>query len=170
MNVRSQVQKLELSSITASNTDSSLRHLFNKKDLSPDQSHDLMNFRHIGQTEYERRVQYFILRTPSIKTPKRLKHLLTFTERKSRRKKVSDIEKERKLQIECWKKRVAYATSTRAQIDTAYEQCIELPRAIATPEGHPIKGAKANATSVGKTVRKCHNTSNKNSPSSRVGS
>ena len=148
MNVRSQVQKLELSSITASNTDSSLRHLFNKKDLSPDQSHDLMNFRHIGQTEYERRVQYFILRTPSIKTPKRLKRLLTFTERKSRRKKVSDIEKERKLQIECWKKRVAYATSTGAQIDTAYEQCIELPRAIATPEGHPIKGAKANATKV----------------------
>ena len=121
MNVRSQVQKLELSSITASNTDSCLRHLFNKKDLSPDQSHDLMNFRHIGQTEYERRVQYFILRTPSIKTPKRLKRLLTFTERKSRRKKVSDIEKERKLQIECWKKRVAYATSTGAQMDTAYE-------------------------------------------------
>ena len=28
------------------------------------------------------------------------------------------------------------------------EQCIELPRAIATPEGHPIKGAKANATKV----------------------
>ena len=101
MNVRSQVQKLELSSITASNTDSSLRHLFNKKDLSPDQSHDLMNFRHIGQTEYECRVQYFILHTPSIKTPKHLKRLLTFTERKSRCKKVSDIEKERKLQIEC---------------------------------------------------------------------
>ena len=148
MNVRSQVQKLELSSITASNTDSSLQHLFNKKDLSPDQIHDVMNFRHIGQTEFERRLQYFILCTPSVKTPKRLKRLLTFTERKSRRKKVSDIEKKWKLQIECRKKRVAYATSTGAQMDTAYKQCIELPRAIATPEGHPIKGAKANATKV----------------------
>ncbi len=86
MNVRSQVQKLEQSSITASNTNSSLRHLFNKKDLSPDQSHDLMNFRYIGQTEFERQVQYFVLCTPSVKTPKRLKRLLTFTERRSRRK------------------------------------------------------------------------------------
>ena len=148
MNVRSQIQKLELSSITPSNTNSSLQHLFNKKDLSSDQSHDLMNFRQIGQTEFERRVQYFILRTPSVKTPKRLKRLLTFTERRSRRKKVSDIEKERKLQIECWKKRVAYATSTGVHMDSAYEQCIELPRAIATPDGHPIKGTKSNTTKV----------------------
>ena len=81
MNVHSQVQKLEQSSITISNTkfNSGLRHPFNKKDLSSDQIHDLMHFRHIGQTEFERRVQYFILRTPSVKTPKRLKRLLTFT-------------------------------------------------------------------------------------------
>ena len=79
MNVRSQIQKLELSSITAADTSSGLRHLFNKKDLSPDQSHDLLNFRHIGQIEFERRVQYFVLPAPSVKTPKRLKRLLTFT-------------------------------------------------------------------------------------------
>ena len=53
-----------------------------------------MNFRQIGQAEFERRVEYFILRTPSVKSPKRQKRLLTFTERRSRRKKVSDIERE----------------------------------------------------------------------------
>jgi len=30
----------------------------------------------------------------------------------------------------------------------SYQQCIELPRAIATPDGKPIKGAKANITKV----------------------
>ena len=129
-----------------------------------------MNFRHIGLTEFERRVQNFVLCPTSVKTPKGLKRLFMFTERKSRRKKVSDIEKERKLQIECWKKRVAYATSTEAQMDTAYEQCIELPRAIATPEGHPIKGAKANATKVLEEGTKMPQHKCKNSPSSRVGS
>ena len=90
-------------------------------------------------------LNYFSLRTPSVKLPKRLKRLLTFTERKSRRRKVSDIEKERKLQIECWKKRVLYATSTGTN---AYEQCIELPRAIATSDGQPMKGNKSNTTKV----------------------
>ena len=119
-----------------------------KKNTSPEQSHDLMNFRYISQTEFERRVQYFVLRTSSVKTPKHLKRLLTFTERQSKRKKVSHIEKERKLQIECWKKRVAYATNTGTPMDTAYEQCIELPRALATSDGHPIKGTKSNTTKV----------------------
>ena len=85
---------------------------------------------------------------PSVKPPNRQKHLLTFTDRKSRQKKVSDIERERKLQIECWKKRVAFASSTGTQIMNAYQQCIELPRAIATSDGHPVKGTKANSIKV----------------------
>ena len=92
-------------------------------------------------------MNYFILRTPRVKVPKRQKRLLTFTERKTRRKKVSDIEKERKLQIECWKKRVLYA-STGTNIQNAYEQCIVLPRAIATSDGQPMKGNKSNTTKV----------------------
>ena len=148
MNISNQIRKLQQSSFNSINGSSELRHLFNRKDISPEQSHDLMNFRDIGQAEFERRVQYYVLRTPSVKTPKRQKRLLTFTERKSKRKKVSHIEKERKLQIECWKKRVAYVTSTGTHMDTAYEQCIELPRALATSDGHPIKGTKANTTKV----------------------
>jgi len=74
--------------------------------------------------------------------------LLKFTERKSRQKKVSEIERERKLQIECWKKRVAFASSTGTQLGHAYEQCIELPQAIATSDGQPNKGTKANTTNV----------------------
>ena len=141
MNIRTQVDKLKTSCINNINsTNKGLQHLFSSKILTSAQIHDLMNFRQIGQAGFEHRVNYFILRTPSVKVPKRQKRLLTFTERKSRRKKVSDIEKERKLQIECWKKRVLYATSTGTNIQNAYEQCIVLPRAIATSDGQPMKG------------------------------
>ena len=84
----------------------------------------------------------------SMKPPNRRKRLLTFTDRKSKQKKVSDIERERKLQIECWKKRIAFTSSTGTQIMNAYQQCIELPRAIATSDGLPVKCTKVNSTKV----------------------
>lgn len=69
-NIRSQVQKLKLSSINTVNSSSGcLKHLFNNKEIAPDQVYDLTKFREIGQAEYEHRVQYFVLRTPSVKTP-----------------------------------------------------------------------------------------------------
>ena len=61
---------------------------------------------------------------------------------------MTDIERERKLQIECWKKRVAFATNTGTHMNNEYEQCIELPRAIATSDGHLVKGTKSNMTKV----------------------
>ena len=82
-----------------------------------------------------------------MKPPKYQKRLLTFTERKSKRKMVSDIERERKLQVECWKKRMEYASKTGEQLP-AFQQCIELPRAIAYSDGQPTKGAKCNTTKV----------------------
>ena len=57
-----------------------------------------------------------MIQKTSVKPPKHRKRLLTFTEKLSRRKKVSAIEKERKLQIECWKKRVAFSTAIGVQI------------------------------------------------------
>ena len=41
---------------------------------------------------------------------------------------------------------MAFAISTGAQIQDTYEQCIELPRAIATSERTPNKGTKSNIT------------------------
>ena len=36
--------------------------------------------------------------------------------------------------------------STGVQVSTSYEQCLELPRAIATTDGKPVKGTKSNTT------------------------
>lgn len=144
-NVQNQITKLKTSSLTDQQNGSGLHHIFNTKSLTAEQAHDLLNFREIGQADYEAGVEYYTIRTPSVKPPKHRKRLLTFTERHSRRKKVSAVEKERKLQIQCWKKRVAFSTSTGVHMQ-GYEQYIALPRAIATSEGTPTKGSKSNTT------------------------
>lgn len=57
------------------------------------------------------------------------------------------MERECKLQLEVWKKRVYFAVTSVFQ-DMSYQQCIEAPRAIATPDGKPIKGAKDDITKM----------------------
>lgn len=88
------------------------------------------------------------MKNPSVKPPKHRKKLLTFTKKWARRKKGSEIERERKIQLEVWKKRVAHAATTGVQLSTSYEQCLELPRAIANTDGTPTKGAKSNTTNI----------------------
>ena len=148
MNIRDQVKKLNNNSTIIFSNPLHIMSSIQAKETIPRARTRLINFREIGQTEFESRVEYYTLCNPSVKPPKRRKRLLTFTERRSRRKKVSEIERERKLQIECWKKRVTFASSTGTHIPHAYQQCIELPRAIATSDGHPVKGTKANSTKV----------------------
>jgi len=148
INIKCQVAKLGNSSLKLDCSESTLCHLFNSKRLTPEQEHDLLNFREIGQKEFENRIKYYVLKTPSVKPPKKRTRLLTFTERKSNKRKVSDIEKERRLQLECWKKRVAYSTATGQLMDNMYEQYIDLPRAISTSDGEPNKGTKSVTTTV----------------------
>ena len=105
-----------------------------------------MNFRQLGQTEYERNVDFYILRTPSVNPPKHCKSLFTFTEKCTRQKKGSQIEKERRIQLECWKKRVPFAVTTGIKDSMQYQQCIELPRAIATIDGNQVKSTKSSVT------------------------
>lgn len=87
MNVRAQVEKLNSSStLIVDSNQTSLCHLFNRMQPTPEQVHDLLNIRDIGQTEFEIRVEYYTLRNPSVKPSKHRKRLLTFTERRSRRR------------------------------------------------------------------------------------
>ena len=150
INIKSMVSKLETSpSLKLDSTENDhLCHLFSPKIISVEQQCDLLHVRDIGQREFELLIECYILRNPSVKVPNRRKRLLTFTERKSNKRKVSDIEKERKLQIECWKKRIAFSTATGQTIDKMYEQCIELPRALCTSDGEPNKGTKAVTTTM----------------------
>ena len=54
---------------------------------TPEQTHSLLNFRQIGQTEFENHVRYRILHTPSTDAPRRCKRLQTFGSTKKKLKK-----------------------------------------------------------------------------------
>ena len=73
---------------------------------TPEQTHDLLNFREIGQLEFEAHVNYRILRTPSADAPRRRKRLQTFTNTKATQKRLKQIDRERKIQQTCMKKQL----------------------------------------------------------------
>ena len=75
-NVQSQIQKLNTDSVSFPKFHASnLQHLFNSKAITPQQSHDLMNFREIGQIEYQRNIDYYILYTEASKTQNVVTHI-----------------------------------------------------------------------------------------------
>ena len=43
---------------------------------------------------------------------------------------------------------MAFACHTGSNFSNAFQQCIELPCVIATSDGKPVKGTKANSTKV----------------------
>ena len=126
-NIQAQTRKLAFEShLTAQSQPSPIIHIFSRKRVSPDVAEDLLTFCSIGQKEFERFVEYNILQAPGVQVPKCRKRLYTFSECKPVAKRVSDVEKERKIQIECWKKRVAFACKTGKSIQNSFKQCIEL--------------------------------------------
>lgn len=56
-----------------------LRNPFTGTTATPEQMHDFINFRQIGQAEFEDHVSYRILHTPSTDAPRRRKRLQTFS-------------------------------------------------------------------------------------------
>lgn len=80
-----------------------LGHLFTGKSAPPAVAADLLTFCSLGQKEFETCVQYNVLGKPSTAATLRKKRLFTFSEPKVR--KILDVEKEYKLQMECLKKR-----------------------------------------------------------------
>ena len=50
-------------------SDRGLINAFNGKIATPEQLHDLLNFRAIGKELFTQRIQYYILRSPSVCAP-----------------------------------------------------------------------------------------------------
>ena len=73
---------------------------------TPGQMHDLLNFRQIGQTEFDNHVNYRILKTLSADVPCRHKRLQTFGSTKKVKRKLKQIEHDKKIQLTCMKKQL----------------------------------------------------------------
>ena len=123
--------------------DPNLIHVVSKVTATPVQQKSLLSYREIGNDSYESYCKSQILNDTSVKKPvKRKFQLKTFAREKLRRKKVTDLEKEKKLIARCYKRTIAFSQETQTPISELC-QFSEYPRAICNQDGLPHKGAKS---------------------------
>ena len=131
--------------------------LQNRSMFSPEQQHDLIHFREIGQTHTTQYITHRILREPSTSAPVRQHRLLTFGTKEKKRIKMSVKEREGKQIAKYLRQRLAWCNRTSQRYDPVKEQYSVYPRAICDEEGNPQKGAKSKWT---EKLRKRYTTSN----------
>ena len=130
-------------SLTSART--GLLNPFSKRSATQEEQHDLMQFRDIGQREFERHVGYYVLKQPSVHPPQRKKRLLTLT-KKAKSRQVLQLEKDRRVVQKCLHKKLKWSKQTGKPIEKIAEQYVPIPLALADSNGMPIKGQKSNAT------------------------
>ena len=74
-----------------------LWNFLDSKDLTPEQPHDLLIFRHIGQEAYEQYISSTIIGICSTPAPNRRKRLLTFTITRTQKQRIKMVDQERKI-------------------------------------------------------------------------
>ncbi len=142
---------------TVPDCDRGLVNPFVDKVATPQQCHDLLNFRSIGQAEFLLRIRYFLLKEPSVQAPNRKRRLQTFSDRHVTRQKVTQLERDRKLILQCMRKKMRWSKLTEMPIENAGEQLLEIPLALADHQGNPNKGQKSYMTKALETRYKSCN-------------
>ena len=121
---------------------------FSLKHTTQEQNHDLLQFRIIGQDEFEKHVSYYILKHVSVHPPLRKKRLQTLSERKVTKRQMTQLEKDRRVVQKCLHKKLKWSKQTGQSIDKIAEQYVPIPLALADSSGIPIKGQKSNTIKV----------------------
>jgi len=108
---------------------------FTNKTATLQQSSDLLNFRFIGEQEFLKRVTSYILKEPSAQAPNRKRHLQTFSAGQKTTRKISQLERDKRLILSAMKKKMLFSKRTGRPIEKPGEQLIELPLAISDNDG-----------------------------------
>lgn len=146
-NIRKQIASIQSSSIfDAVEWNRGLWNFFDKKKATEEQAHDLLRFRYIGQKEFLLRTAFYILKVPSTRAPNRRRCLQTFSEKKRTNRKISQLEKDRRLVLSAMKRKMQHSKKTGTPIDRPGEQLLEYPLALCDSEGNLIKGQKSYST------------------------
>ena len=156
VNIAKMLDLIEAKQILDISGTTSLANKITNVIATPDQQHDLLAFRAIGQVKFENHVACRILQKPSAQAPSRLKKLKTFTVCKSTKQKAKQIDKERKIIENCTKKQLAMYRSGKPSDSKFNPPYIVLPRALADENGNPHKANKSTPTSFFKN-RYCEN-------------
>jgi hypothetical protein len=116
-----------------------LRNGFTSTNATSAQQSDLINFRNIGQNDFDAYVEHVYLRTGNTKASVKLNRLKTFstTPRNVTKHQYARLQAEKKHVTQCLKKRLLYTQMTKGTLP--HEQYLELPRAIADASGIPQK-------------------------------
>ena len=116
---------------------------------TPEQAHDLLNFRAIGQDAFEGFVSSKVIGLPSTAAPTRRKRLCTFSVTKVQKQRVKLVEQERKISQRYLKRQLAWISEQGADnldIDSLLGPVSLLPRALIGKDGLPYKATKSSTT------------------------
>lgn len=119
------------------------------------QTHDLLDARKLGQCDYIHYITHHLLQTPSVANPPvRRRRLLTMAPLKSKKKGISQKEKEERDVNKYLRRRLAWCNQTGITYDASQEQYSLIPRALADLDGNPHKGNKSIWTTK---LQSCYN-------------
>lgn len=130
-------------------TGAELWNVFKAQKATPEQAHDLLNFRQIGQGAFVTFVTEKLLGLPSTAAPTRRKRLCTFTVSKTQKRKIKLIEQEQKISQKFLKRQLAWISEHGIEnVDTnsLLGPISAMPRALMDSNGLPYKAPKHNTT------------------------
>ena len=141
-NICAYFEKMNESEIFSSQNEH-LFHAFTGQDVSAGVEKDMTEYGETGKNSFEAYVESRILKKTSVKHAVIRKHRLkTFSIKKNLRRRVSNLEKERKLITKCFK-RTINVLSQGGSLGSQVMQYIETPRAICNESNAPVTGRKS---------------------------
>ena len=128
-----------------------LYNIFTGELATPEQTHDMLHYRDIGQLGFEAYISSKILRQPSTQAPMRKKRLCTFTTGHKEKRRVKQVDRERKLTQRFLKCHLSRLLTNPRQCSLDPEMLCgpisPVPQAITDSNGLPYKGIKSTVTS-----------------------
>ncbi len=116
---------------------------------SPEQAHDLLTFRSVGQAAFCCYIQTKLLKKKSTDAPVRKKRLRTFSMSQVEKRKVKLVDREEKLSQKYMRRMVAWVAehgTDGTDLNALLGPISPIPRALVGGDGLPYKGTKSNTT------------------------
>ncbi len=122
-------------------------NIFERKRALPEQEHDLLRYRSIGQQAFEQFVKYRLLNELSTEAPIRKKTLHTFTTTTLQMKIIKQTEKEKKIAQRFLKRQLAWAVENHiTPTNSMLGPISSYPKALMGKDGLPYKSSKSSTT------------------------
>ena len=110
---------------------------------TPEQQIDLLGFWDMGHERFENHIKFYVLKDPSAVVPRRKVKILTFASSKKLKRKVKQLDREKKIVGKCLRRAFAWNAKFGSSSQNVGQQYIELPRAISDPTVTSTKVKKA---------------------------